>query len=505
MKYQKTLLIILDGWGLGKNHKYNPIKVAKTPTLDILFKNYPSSKLKASGPAVGLPVAVMGNSEVGHLNLGAGRIVEQDLVKINKACQDNSIFKNKTLLEAMRLAKVKNRVLHLIGLVSDGGVHSYNKHLYKICDLAKKQGLKKVYIHAITDGRDTDPKSGSKFISLLEKHLKKSTGIIATVIGRYYSMDRDKHWERIKKGYQLMVSGRGQIVSDFVTAIKDNYKLGITDEFMAPMLKVDKKDQPIGLIKKDDVVLCFNFRTERLREMTIALTQKNITSHGLKKIPLHYFTLTRYDDFKKVKVVFDKENLTKTLGEIIAKHKLKQLRLAETEKYAHVTYFFSGGRQKLFPQEKRILINSPRVATYDLKPEMSAPAITRIAVKEIKSLKPDFICLNFANGDMVGHTGIFPAIVKAIETVGICLDKIVKVAQDNNYEIIITADHGNAESAVNVDGSPNTAHSLNPVPCLLISKKYKKIKDGKLADIAPTVLKLMNLPQPKEMTGKSLI
>ncbi len=505
MKHQKTLLIILDGWGIGKNHKYNPIKKAHTPTLDKLIKKYPSSQLKASGPAVGLPQGIMGNSEVGHLNLGAGRVIEQDLVKINKACFDNSIFKNEVLLEAINLAKIKNRSLHLMGLVSDGGVHSHIKHLYKICDLAKKRGLKKVYVHAITDGRDTDPKSGLKFINLLEKHLKKSTGTIATVIGRYYSMDRDRHWERIKKGYELMVNGKGQVVMDFITGLKNNYQQGITDEFMSPMLKTDKQGKAIGLIKKDDVVICFNFRTERLREMTIALTQKNIKSHNLKKIPLHYFTLTKYDNFKKVRAIFDKDNLTKTLGEIIAKHKLTQLRLAETEKYAHVTYFFSGGKQKLFSKERRILIASPRIATYDLKPEMSAPAITKTVIKEIKNMSPDFICLNFANGDMVGHTGIFSAIVQAVQTIDTCLAKIITIAQANNYEVIITADHGNAESAVNLDGTPNTSHSLNPVPCLLISKKYKKIKNGILADIAPTILKLMNLPQPSEMTGKSLL
>ena len=505
MKHQKTLLIILDGWGIGKNYKYNPIKAAHTPVLDRLFKKYPHSQLKASGPAVGLPAGIMGNSEVGHLNLGAGRVIEQDLVRINKACSDNSISGNKILLKAMDLAKIKNRSLHLMGLVSDGGVHSHIKHLYKICDLAKKQGLKKVYIHAITDGRDTDPKSGARFISLLEKHLKKSTGTLATVIGRYYSMDRDKHWERIKKGYDLMVNGQGQIVADFIVGLKNNYQQGITDEFMLPMLKADKKGRKIGLIKKDDVVICFNFRTERLREMTIALTQRDIKRYNLKKIPLHYFTLTKYDDFKKVRAIFDKDNLTQTLGEVIAKYRLTQLRLAETEKYAHVTYFFSGGRQKLFSKESRILIASPRVATYDLKPEMSAPAITKTVVREIKNRAPDFICLNFANGDMVGHTGIFSAIVKAVQTVDSCLGKIVEVAQINNYEIIITADHGNAESAVNLDGTPNTSHSLNPVPCLLISKKYKKIKNGVLADIAPTILKLMDLPQPAQMTGRSLI
>ncbi len=505
MKNQKTILIILDGWGIGKNNKFNPIQAASTPILDKLFSTYPHSYLRASGAAVGLPSGVMGNSEVGHLNLGSGRVVAQDLVKINKACADKSIYKNKALLEAVRLAKVNNRALHIIGLISDGGVHSHYRHLLTICNLAKQHGLKKVFIHAITDGRDTDPKSAIKFVKLIEQYTNKSTGKIATVIGRYYAMDRDNHWERIKKAYQLIVNGRGKIVTDFKSAIKDEYENGITDEFMSPMLKVDQQGKPIGVIKKDDVVICFNFRTERLRELTIALSQKNIISHGLKKIPLHYFTLTKYDDFKNIKVIFEKEILQKTLGEIIAAQGLKQLRIAETEKYAHVTYFFSGGRQKLFPHEKRILIKSPRVATYDKKPEMSANLITRSVVREITNTTPDFICLNFANGDMVGHTGNFSAIVQAIQTIDSCLATIVTNAQKHNYEILITADHGNAEAAVNADGTINTAHSLNPVPCLLISPQFKRIKNGILADIAPTILKLMSLPIPKEMTGKNLL
>lgn len=497
--------MILDGWGISREEKNNPIKQAKTPNWDLLTANYPHSQLKASGLAVGLPAGIMGNSEVGHLNIGAGRIVYQDLVKINKACIDNSIAKNKVLLEAFAKAKKQNRALHFIGLISDAGVHSNDKHLYKLCSLAKQQGLKNVFVHAISDGRDTDPKSGLKFITNLEKHLQKTVGKIATLAGRYYTMDRDNHWERIKKGYDAMVLGQGESVSDFKTAMKKSYAAGITDEFIEPKVKVDKAGNPVGLIKPDDVVICFNFRTERLREITVALTQKNISKFKLKTLPLHYYTLTKYDDFKGVKVIFNKENVTNTLGEVLEKHKLTQLRLAETEKYAHVTYFFSGGRDQLFKGEKRILIKSPRVATYDLKPEMSAPAIAKAAIKEINKEQPDFICINFANGDMVGHTGSFQAVVKAIEVVDDCVGQIARAAQQKDYDLIITADHGNAEEVVNKNGSINTAHSLNPVPCLLVSNDYQKIKNGCLADIAPTILKLMKIKAPKDMTGKSLV
>ncbi len=505
MKTKKVALLILDGWGISKDVEFNPIKQAKTPNWNLLMANYPSSQLKASGLAVGLPVGIMGNSEVGHLNLGAGRIIYQDLVKINKACANNSIAKNKILLEAFSKAKKQNRALHFIGLVSDAGVHSNDKHLYKLCGLAKQQGLKNVFVHAISDGRDTDPKSGLKFISSLEKNLKKTVGEIATVTGRYYTMDRDNHWERIKKGYDAMVLGHGEKVTDFKTAIKKSYAAGITDEFLEPKIKTDKAGNPVGLIKSDDVVVCFNFRTERLREITIALTQKNIPKFKMKTLPLHYYTLTKYDDFKGVKVIFSKENIANTLGEVLEKNKLTQLRLAETEKYAHVTFFFSGGRDKLFKGEKRILIKSPRVATYDLKPEMSAPLITKAAIKAMSKERPDFICLNFANGDMVGHTGSFRAVVKAIETVDDCVGQIARVAQQKDYDLIITADHGNAEEVVNKNGSMNTAHSLNPVPCLLVSNDYQKIKNGCLADIAPTILRVMGLKPPKDMTGESLV
>ncbi|HZJ40817.1 MAG TPA: 2,3-bisphosphoglycerate-independent phosphoglycerate mutase, partial [Candidatus Saccharimonadales bacterium] len=503
MKKQKTILMILDGWGIGKKSMHNAVSSAKTPELDYLFAHYPHSELKASGLAVGLPAGIMGNSEVGHLNIGAGRIVYQDLVKINKACTDGSIGKNKVLLEALHKAKQKGKSLHFIGLVSDAGVHSNDKHLYKMCDLAKKIGVKNVFIHAIADGRDTDPQSGLKYISRLENHLQKSVGQIATLIGRYYTMDRDKHWERIKKGYEAMVSGKGELVSNFKLAIKNSYSRGITDEFMEPKVKVDEFGKPIGLIKSGDVVICFNFRTERLREITIALTQRNFPKFKMKMLSLNYYTLTGYDNFKKVKVIFEKDNVKNTLGEVLADKKFKQLRLAETEKYAHVTFFFSGGRDKLFLGEKRILINSPRIATYDLQPEMSEPLIAATAVKEINKESVDFICLNIANCDMVGHTGIFKAIVKAVEAVDIGVGQITKAALAHGYELVIIADHGNAESAVNKDGSPNTAHSLNLVPCLLVSSRYKKIKNGALSDVAPTILKLMDIKVPKDMTGRS--
>lgn len=505
MKNKKTILLILDGWGIGKKLKNNPVWVAKTPHLDSLLNNFPSSKLDASGEAVGLPKGVIGNSEVGHLNIGAGRVVYQDLVKINKACTDNSLSRNKIFSEALEKAKKKERALHFIGLVSDAGVHSSINHLYKMCEIAKKKGVKKVFIHAITDGRDTDPKSGYKYIVNLENKLKQSVGEIASLIGRYYSMDRDKHWERIKKGYDLMIHGKGEKTENFRKTIKESYTKGITDEFMVPKVKVDKDGNPVGLIKPDDVVICFNFRTERLREITIALTQENFPKYGMKKIPLNYYTLTKYDDFKGVKEIFSKENIKDTLGEVISRNGLKQLRLAETEKYAHVTFFFSGGRDKLFKGEKRILINSPRIATYDLQPEMSAYKVAEAAVTTVNKKGADFMCINFANCDMVGHSGVFSAVVKAIEVVDECVGRIVTAALENEYELIITADHGNAELAVNKNGGPHTAHSLNPVPCILVTNRYKKLKDGKLADIAPTILKLMGLKTPKDMKGKSLV
>jgi len=448
----------------------------------------------------------MGNSEVGHLNLGAGRIVSQDLVKINLAIKDGSLRKNAVLQKAFQQAKRQNRRLHFIGLVSNAGVHSLDTHLYKLCDLAKEAGVKDFFIHALTDGRDTDPHSGLGYVKKLEAHLKKTGGIIATLIGRYYTMDRDRRWERIAVGYKLMVKGQGRRVTNISQGLQDYYQEGVSDEFMKPLVRVDKNEQPIGLIRPNDVVICFNFRTERLREITSALTQKNYKKFGLQTIPLFFYTLTEYDSsFNNVRAIFKKESLKNTLGEVIAESSGKQLRIAETEKYAHVTFFFSGGQEKKFLHEKRILIHSPKVATYDLQPEMSAPLIKQAIIRELLKKQQQFICLNFANGDMVGHTGIFGAIVKAVEVVDDCLGEIVKVARANGYDVLITADHGNAEVARSQLGVANTAHSLSPVPCLLISDDYRKLRNGILADVAPTVLKIMGLKISKEMTGRPLV
>lgn len=502
---KKVLLIILDGWGIGDHLKSDAIFCAKKPNLDKFFQDYPNSRLKASGLSVGLPEGVMGNSEVGHLNLGAGRVVYQDLVRINLACEDGSLAKNSVLLEAFSQAKQSGRRLHFIGLLSDAGVHSMDSHLYKLCELARQSGIGNIFVHALGDGRDSDPKSGLGFVTEAEKRLSQSKAILATMIGRYYTMDRDKRWERIKEGYDLMVNGVGYKTKDFVEAIKESYAAGVTDEFLHPLVKVNDTGEPIGLIRPDDVVICFNFRTERLREITIALTQEDLPEFGLKKIPLHYYTLTKYDDkFVGVKAIFEKDKINNTLGEVVSRAGLKQLRLAETEKYAHVTFFFSGGREEEFAGEERILISSPKVATYDLQPEMSA-----FAVKDalISNLTKDFsfICLNFANCDMVGHTGNYQAMIEAVESVDACVGEVVESARRKGYDILIVADHGNAEVAINADGSPNTAHSLNPVPCLLISEDYQKINDGILADVAPTVLKIMGLPIPDDMTGQVLV
>lgn len=506
MENKKVLLIILDGWGIGKKTSDNAIYQATTPNLDHLFVKYPNSCLLASGLDVGLPVGVMGNSEVGHLNLGAGRVIDQDLIRINKACGDGTLAINAVLQEAFSLAKKPGRKLHFIGLISNAGVHAMNTHLYKLCALAKERGLKDVFIHALTDGRDTDPRSGYEFITELEDNLRQTTGTLSTVIGRYYTMDRDQRWERIKVGYDLIINGLGQKTMVFSEAIKEAYAANLTDEFMPPLVRVDNNGQAVGLIAPDDVVVCFNFRTERLREIITALTQRDLPTFDMKVIPLHLYTLTKYDEaFKEVKPIFTKDKLTNTLGEIVSKNGLKQLRIAETEKYAHVTFFFSGGREDKFFGEERILIPSPKVATYDLQPEMSAVAIKEAAIKNIKNNEISFICLNFANGDMVGHTGVYSAIIKAVETVDACIGEIVIAAETNNYTVIIVSDHGNAEAAINDDSSSNTAHTLNPVPCLLIDRDYKTIKDGRLADVAPTILKIMGLACPSEMTGQSLV
>ncbi|MBK8289977.1 MAG: 2,3-bisphosphoglycerate-independent phosphoglycerate mutase [Flammeovirgaceae bacterium] len=504
---KKVLLMILDGWGIAKNTKVSAIDHAKTPYINSLYEKYPHSKLEASGLAVGLPAGQMGNSEVGHMNIGAGRVVYQDLVRVNKAVEEKELDKNVVLLEALAYAKKSGKSFHLIGLLSDGGVHSHIEHLKGLCTIAHNHGLKNVFIHAFTDGRDTDPKGGLAYLSDLKNHLKKTTGQIASVVGRYYAMDRDKRWERVKLAYDVMVHGIGEKTNDVLDAVSNSYDSGITDEFIKPIVVVDEKDKPLSTIQDGDVVLCFNFRTDRGREITLALTQQDFHEQNMNKLNLHYVTLTNYDDtFKGVNVIFDKDNLENTLGEIVAKANKKQIRIAETEKYPHVTFFFSGGREEVFPGESRLMCPSPKVATYDLKPEMSAQDIRDKIIPELENKAADFICLNFANPDMVGHTGVFEAAVKACETVDQCNEAVTEVARKNGYAIIIIADHGNADMMINEDGTPNTAHTTNLVPCILVDDSYHgQIKDGKLGDLAPTILTLMGIPIPKEMTGTVLI
>lgn len=507
MNTNKAILIILDGWGKGNDDKADIISAANTPYMDDLQKNYPSSQLLTDGENVGLPEGQMGNSEVGHLNIGAGRVVYQDLVRINKAVRDGSIADNEALKEAFTYAKENNKAVHFLGLVSDGGVHSMDKHVYKLADITGDYGIDKVYIHALTDGRDTDPRSGYGYIENLINHLENSNGKLASVTGRYYTMDRDKRWERIKVGYDAIVHGKGdQKTQDILGAIKQSYDNGTTDEFIKPIIQVDNDGNPVGTIQEDDVVICFNFRTDRLREITTVLTQKDMPDEGMKTIPLHYLTMTNYDKtFKDVKVIYDKEFISNTMGEIVANAGKKQIRIAETEKYAHVTFFFNGGREEEFEGEKRIMVPSPKVATYDLQPEMSAYEVKDKIVAELKKQETDLVVLNFANGDMVGHTGVYEAIKKAVEAVDDCLKEVVETGKENGYEALIIADHGNADNAVNKDGSPNTAHSVNPVPAVLVSERFSKIKNGILADVSPTLLQMMGLEQPKEMTGKSII
>ena len=506
MKNKKALLIIMDGWGEGNKDKADIIANADIPFIKSLYKNAAASHLKTSGEDVGLPEGQMGNSEVGHLNIGAGRIMYQDFVKINIACKTNTIASNKVLVDAFKYAKENNKAVHLLGLVSDGGVHSSTEHLMKLCDIAKEQRLKNVFIHVCTDGRDTDPYSGKAFVAKLQEHLNCSTGKIASLIGRYYTMDRDKRWERVKQGYDLMVSGKGKPVIDVLEAIQESYDSGITDEFIKPIVVVDECANPIGTVREGDVFICFNFRTDRLREITTVLSQKFMEDTFMPTIPLYYVTLTRYDEtYKDVRVMYDKEDIVNTLGEVLAKNGLSQLRIAETEKYPHVTFFFSGGREDAFIGEKRVMISSPKVATYDLKPSMSAVEVKDAVINEIQKNKPDFICLNFANADMVGHTGFYEAIKEAVETVDKCVKEVSEAAMANDYSIMITADHGNADFVINADGTPNTAHTCNPVPCFLIDNDYKTIMNGKLSDIAPTLLTIMGIDVPKEMTGKVLI
>ncbi len=506
MKTKKAFLIILDGWGIGDQSKSDAIYYAKTPFIDSLYKKYPNATLRTDGKNVGLPEGQMGNSEVGHLNIGAGRVVFQDLVRINNAIDDHSINDNSTLREAINYAKTENKKIHLMGLVSDGGIHSHSKHLYKLIDMMDHAGLKDVYIHAFTDGRDSKPTSGKNHIQKLVDYIKESPVQLATMVGRYYAMDRDNRWERIKAAYDLLTSGVGKPYKDPMKAIDDSYDNEVTDEFIKPVVFTDDNDEPLAKIETEDVVICFNYRTDRCREITYALTQDNIPEHGMKCFPLYYVTMTNYDSsFHGIHIVFDKDNLKNTLGEAIAKSGKKQIRIAETEKYPHVTYFFSGGREIPFEGEERIMVPSPKVATYDLQPEMSATELTEKIIKEVNKGTADFICLNFANPDMVGHTGVYEAIIKAVETVDGLTEKIVNAGLENEYSFIIIADHGNADFVVNADGSPNTAHTTNPVPVFLIDKDYTKIKNGILADVAPTILSMMDIEIPKEMNGSILI
>ena len=506
MKSKKTLLMILDGWGIGDGSKADVISQVPTPNLDFYTKNYPHSKLHASGEDVGLPDGQMGNSEVGHLNIGAGRIIYQDLVKINKECKSGEIKKNEVLTKAFSYARDNKKQVHFLGLISDGGVHSLDKHLYALCDMTVAYGLKDVFIHGFGDGRDTDPRSGLGYMRNLVNHLKNSNAKVASFIGRYYAMDRDKRWERIKEAYDLIVRGKGKPTTNILDAIKESYNNEVTDEFMKPIVVVDVNGNPIGKLKEGDVVVFFNFRNDRARELTIVLTQKDMPEAEMDTIPLYYCTMTPYDaTFKGLHVIYPKENADNTIGEVLADAGKKQLRIAETEKYAHVTFFFSGGREEIFKGEERIMIPSPKVDTYDLKPEMSAYEVKDAVIKAIKTKKFDFICLNFANGDMVGHTGVYAAIEKAIATVDKCAGAVIKAARENDYEVLVIADHGNADKALNEDGTPNTAHSLNPVPVILISDDYKAVKEGILADIAPTILTIMGIKIPKEMTGKVLV
>jgi len=503
---KKLALIILDGWGYGKTDKSNAIVAANTPFFDKLIADYPNSTLEASGMAVGLPEGQMGNSEVGHMNLGAGRVVYQELGRIHKAVEDGELVSNPILKEAFEYAKKENKQVHFIGLVSDGGVHSHTKHLRGLCDAATNYNLDKVFIHGFLDGRDTDPNSGINYISDLEGYLANSPVKIASLIGRYYAMDRDNRWERVKQAYDVMVNAIGTKSTDLLSTIKDQYNQGITDEFMNPIVKIDSNNQALAVIKPDDVVICFNFRTDRGREITQALTQKAFPEYQMEPLSLRYITMTTYDEtFKNVKVVFTKDDLTETLGEVLETHGKTQVRIAETEKYPHVTFFFSGGREKEFVGERRLLVPSPKVATYDLQPEMSAKGIRDAICEDFDTNKPDFVCLNFANPDMVGHTGVFEAVVKAVETVDSCLQTVVECGLKNGYSFIIIADHGNADFMINEDGSPNTAHTTNLVPCILIDKDYKNIGNGKLGDIGPTVLKILDVPIPESMTGNILV
>jgi 2,3-bisphosphoglycerate-independent phosphoglycerate mutase len=504
---QKTLLMILDGWGIGDGSNSDIIATAPTPFMDSLMAKYPHSQLMACGEDVGLPEGQMGNSEVGHLSIGAGRVLYQDMVKITKAIRDKSMWENPKLVEAYSYAKEYNKKVHLIGLIGPGGVHSLSKHMVALCQIATDMGLDDVFIHGLTDGRDTDPRSGYGFIENDLKDLEGTVGKFASLIGRYYGMDRDSNFDRLKLAYDLYTKGKGEKSTDILASIKASYEAGVTDEFMQPTVMVDEAGEPLVKIEDGDVVICFNFRTDRLRQTTIAFTQKDLPEFGMHTMDLEWYTMTTYKaDFKDVHVIFEKDNVINTMGEVVSKAGLKQIRIAETEKYAHVTFFFSGGQETEFEGESRLLVSSPKVATYDLQPEMSAPEVRDAIVPKLEAGAADFVCLNFANGDMVGHTGVYEAVYKAIQAVDACVKDVVTAAQKGGYDVMIIADHGNADNAINADGSENTAHSLNPVPCIFVTEKEGiTLNNGILADVAPTLLTVMGLEVPAEMTGKNLI
>ncbi|PCH53565.1 MAG: phosphoglycerate mutase (2,3-diphosphoglycerate-independent) [Flavobacteriaceae bacterium] len=503
---KKVILMILDGWGITQEPKVSAIFNAKTSYIDSLYQKYTNASLRTDGEHVGLPEGQMGNSEVGHMNLGAGRIVYQNLVRINMAVKNKTLGTEKVLLEALSYAKENNKNIHLLGLVSDGGIHSHIDHIKGLLDVAAENNTENLYLHAFTDGRDCDPKSGKYFINAIQEHMSKTTGELASIIGRYYAMDRDKRWERVKIAYDALVNATGTKSTNAIKSIEKSYANNVTDEFIKPIILTDKNGAPKTQIKTDDVVIFFNYRTDRGRELTEVLTQKDFPEFGMKTLPLHYTTMTNYDEnFKNINIIYNTDNLVETLGEILEKEGKKQIRIAETEKYPHVTFFFSGGREKEFKGEKRILLNSPKVATYDMKPEMSAFEIRDAIIPELNKKEVDFVCLNFANGDMVGHTGVMEAAIKACEAVDKCVKDVVTAATKNDYTTIIIADHGNCETMINPDGTPNTAHTTNPVPLVIVDKDIKHINDGILADVAPTILKLMGIEQPKVMTRHSLL
>ena len=505
--YRKAILIILDGWGIGDGSECDVISQAPTPFMDSLTEKYPHSRLLTCGRNVGLPDGQMGNSEVGHLNIGAGRVVYQDMVRITKSIEDRELWENPKVTEAFGYARENGKKVHLIGLIGPGGVHALSSHMIALCQIGTDMGVDKIYVHGLTDGRDTDPKSGYGFVEDDMKNLRGTNGRFASIVGRYYGMDRDKNWERMKLAYDMYTRGIGRHSTDLLQSIRESYDEGVTDEFIKPIVVVDEGGNPIGLIEEGDVVICFNFRTDRLRQTTIAFTQKDLPEFGMHTMPLRWYTMTSYKaDFRGIEVIFEKDNVDHTMGEVVSEAGIKQIRIAETEKYAHVTFFFSGGREAEFIGESRILVPSPKVPTYDLQPEMSAPKVKEAIVAELKKGEAGFVVLNFANGDMVGHTGVYEAIWKAVVAVDECVKEVVETARESGYEVLIIADHGNADFVMNGDGSANTAHSLNPVPCIYVSDHPEiKLSDGILADVAPTLLTAMGLPVPREMTGRSLI